>query len=110
MTSQEGLSEMVRHFDASKAKGIDATVQMKLTGSDGGEYHIMIKDGAAKLVTGHADHPNATVEVASKDWMDILAGTLDSTAAFMNGKLRVSGDLGLMMRFQSMFVAGLATR
>jgi putative sterol carrier protein len=28
---------------------------------------------------------------------------MDPTRAFMAGKLRISGDLGLMMRFQTMF-------
>jgi len=36
--------------------------------------------------------------------VDIIAGRLDPTKAFMSGKLRIAGDLGLMMRFQRMFI------
>ena len=105
MTLKEGLTGMIDRFDASKARGVDATVQMVLTGEGGGEYQVHIKDGHAALVEGKAEKPAATVEVASTDWLDILAGKMDPTMAFMGGKLKVAGDLGLMMRFQSMFVA-----
>ena len=105
LTLRDGLDGMIRRFDASKARGIDATVQMVLTGNGGGDYQVHIKDGKAQLARGTAEKPAATVEVASSVWLDILAGKLDPTAAFMGGKLKVSGDMGLMMRFQSMFIA-----
>ena len=51
------------------------------------------------------ENPNVTVNVAAKDWIDMLSGELDPTMAFMGGKLRISGDLGLMMRFQQIFMS-----
>jgi putative sterol carrier protein len=55
------------------------------------------------LNEGQADNPSATLEMAADDWIAISQGQLDPTMAFMTGKLRVSGDLGLLMRFQSIF-------
>jgi len=44
-----------------------------------------------------------TIEVKADDWVKIMSGEMDPTMAFMMGKLKITGDLGLMMRFQQIF-------
>ena len=90
-------------FNPAKAKGVNAVIQLNATGDGGGEYFTTVSEGKAKLTHGSAPNPTVTINVAAQDWIDILAGKMDPTRAFMAGKLRISGDLGLMMRFQTMF-------
>lgn len=103
MDAKESSIQLINRFDASKAKGVSAVIQIKASGDGGGNHAIVIKDGKAEVIDGLADSPNATLDVAAKDWAAINSGDLDPTMAFMSGKLRVGGDMGLMMRFQSIF-------
>lgn len=105
MNVLEAMQAMTSRFNPAKARGVNATVQIAAAGDGGGDYAVQIKDGAATLTEGVIANPNVTVNVAAKDWIDMLSGELDPTMAFMGGKLRISGDLGLMMRFQQIFMS-----
>lgn len=103
MTVTESLEGLVKAFDPEQAKGVNAIVQLNTTGEGGGEHHINIESGRAELVEGKATEPTVTITVPAKDWLAIVSGQTDAMKAFMTGKLKVDGDLSLMMRFQRMF-------
>jgi len=44
--------------------------------------------------------------MTAADYVELTSGRLDGTMAFMSGKLRISGDMGLAMQMQSLFRAG----
>ena len=102
-TLNEALDSMMAKFNPAKAKGVNAVIQLNATGEGGGLYYTTVSEGKATLTEGTAPNPTVTINVAAKDWIDMMSGSLDPTRAFMQGKLRITGDLGLMMRFQSMF-------
>ena len=106
MTILESLQGMINDFNPASAKGVNAVVQLNASGDGGGNYSMKIEDGKVDLKEGVAESPSVTINVAANDWLDITSGKLDPTKAFMTGKLKVAGDLGLMMRFQRMFMAG----
>jgi putative sterol carrier protein len=99
----EAMQGMMNRFNPAKAKGVNAVIQLNATGDGGGQYYTTIAEGKAALSEGAIPNPTVTINVAAQDWVDILNGKLDPTRAFMAGKLRITGDLGLMMRFQNMF-------
>jgi putative sterol carrier protein len=39
----------------------------------------------------------------ASEWLDIANGEANAMALFMQGKIRVSGDIGLAMKMQTMF-------
>ncbi|MBP9233122.1 MAG: SCP2 sterol-binding domain-containing protein, partial [Hyphomonadaceae bacterium] len=45
----------------------------------------------------------ATVTVGFDDFLKLAQGALDPTMAFMQGKLKVAGDMGVAMKLQSLF-------
>ena len=45
---------------------------------------------------------DCTIVVAKEDFEKIAAGQLDATAAFMQGKLKVNGDMGVAMKLGPM--------
>ena len=47
--------------------------------------------------------PNLTLSADSRDYVRILTGQLDPTAAFMSGKLKIKGDMGLAIKMTTMF-------
>jgi putative sterol carrier protein len=99
------LQDMIAEFNPAQARGVNAVVQLNATGNGGGEYAIHIVDGHAKLSEGVAENATTVITVAAKDWLAIVSGQMDATAAYMTGKLKVSGDVLLMMKFQKMFSA-----
>jgi putative sterol carrier protein len=100
----QALDAMMTAFNPDAAKGVNAVIQFNTTGEGGGDYFLNIANGKADYKAGVVDDANVTINVAAQDWLDIIKGELDPTKAFMTGKLKISGDLGLMMRFQKMFI------
>jgi putative sterol carrier protein len=84
----------------SKIAGMNAAYAFDLSGDDGGAYHITLKDGSGEAGPGAAENPNITISMKDTDFVDLATGKLDGTAAFMSGKLKIKGDMGLAMKLQ----------
>ena len=70
---------------------------------DCGDEGSMTIDNQA-ITTGDASaEPDCTVGVSIEDLQAIVAGDLDPTAAFMQGKLKVDGDMGVAMKLGQLF-------
>ncbi len=102
-TCQESLVEMYKSFKPEIAGNLCATYVFDISGKNGGQWVLNIKDGKCDLVDGPVSNPSVTIAISDQDWLAIHKGKLNSQMAFMMGKLRVSGDMGLAMKLQSMF-------
>ena len=102
-TVNETFQAMPGKFRADKAAGVSATIQYDITGDQGGTWHAVIKDGACTVNPGAAANPNLTLTMAAQDWLDMVAGKLPGQQAFMSGKLKLKGDMGLAMKIGGMF-------
>lgn len=94
---------MPNQINADAAKGMNSVIQFKLTGDGGGDYYVEIKDGTAKVSQGTHASPNMTMTLAASDYVDLIAGKLNGQMAFMSGKLKIAGDMGLAMKMQTLF-------
>ncbi len=97
------FNEMVKHFNPGAASGVSASYQFDISGEQGGIWALDIKDGKCNLVLGGVPTPSVTIALADKDWMSIREGKLNSQMAFMQGKLKIRGDMNLAMKLQTMF-------
>ncbi|MGH7721842.1 MAG: SCP2 sterol-binding domain-containing protein [Candidatus Dormibacteria bacterium] len=84
----------------SKIAGINAAYSFDLSGDGGGAYHINLRDGTGEAGPGAPENPNITISMKDTDFVDLATGKLDGTAAFMAGKLKIKGDMGLAMKLQ----------
>ena len=94
---------MPAQINADAAKGMNSTIQFKLTGDGGGDYYVEIKDGTAKVTQGTAPSPNMTMTLAAQDYVDLIGGKLNGQMAFMSGKLKIAGDMGAALKLQKLF-------
>ncbi len=70
---------------------------------DFGSVGKLFIDGAAGKASNEDGAADATVSVAFDDFLKLAQGALDPTMAFMQGKLKVAGDMGVAMKLQSLF-------
>jgi putative sterol carrier protein len=96
---------MVEGFQADKADGVDATIQFDLSGDEGGQFYLVVKDGEVTAEEGTADDPKMTLKSDVNDYYKVATGETNPMQAFMSGKIKISGDMGLAMKLQSMFKA-----
>jgi putative sterol carrier protein len=103
MTVKESFDAMPGRFRPDRAQGLRAVIQYDITGPGGGTYHVSIADGQCTLHEGPAPAPTLTLTMAAQDWLDMLAGKLNGQVAFLSGKLKHKGDMGLLMRLPGLF-------
>ncbi len=97
------FEEMLKHFNPSAAQGATAIYQFNISGAEGGIWAFKIENGSCELVKGGVASPSVEIALADKDWMAIREGKLNSQMAFMQGKLKIKGDMNLAMKLQTMF-------
>lgn len=102
-TVKETFDAMPGRFKADRAQGVNAVIQYDITGDGGGTYHVEIADGKCTLREGPAASPKLTLTMAAQDWVDMVSGKLNGQMAFMSGKLKHKGDMGLLMKLPSLF-------
>lgn len=94
---------MAGRFNKDAAKGLDAIFQFDLSGDNGGKWHAIIKNDTCEVKEGAAASPSITISMTAQDYVDMTTGKLNGQVAFMSGKLRIAGDMGLALRLQSLF-------
>ncbi len=100
---QEVFDAMVKEFDAEKAGNIDARAQLNLSGDDGGEWYMIIGDGKMEIEKGTLEDPEMTMSMEDKTWVDLTNGDANAMMLFMQGKIKVTGDMQLALQLQKLF-------
>ncbi len=75
--------------------GFDGSVKFDIEG----EGVLRIADGAVVIDDGEAD---CTIAASLDTFHELFAGELDPTAAFMTGKIRIDGDMGVAMKLSQL--------
>ena len=94
---------MVDRFIPGKADGVNAIIAFELRGDNGGNFWIKIADGSAESGEGEKSDAAMTVKATADDWHAVATGQTNAMQAFMTGKLKIMGDMGLAMKMQTMF-------
>src|SRR5262245_7666553 len=102
-TVKETFEAVSGRCPPDKAAEVNATIQYDITGDQGGTWNAVIKDGACSVQPGAASNPNLTLTMAAEHWLDMVTGKLNGQMAFMSGKLKLKGDMGLAMKVGGMF-------
>ncbi|MDX1995182.1 MAG: SCP2 sterol-binding domain-containing protein [bacterium] len=104
-TSTEISQMMVAGFKPEKAEGVDAVIQFDLSGDGGGQFYVHIANQGITAHEGVAENPKMTLKASAEDYYNVATGKLNAMQAFMGGKIKIQGDMGLAMKMQGMFSA-----
>lgn len=80
--------------------GLSARIQYELTGGPEGDasYYWILEDGRlTSSALGSIDDPEVTLTIGWADAMAMQRGELDPNVAFMQGRMKVAGSMGVMM-------------
>jgi putative sterol carrier protein len=94
------LAELTSKVQGALGAGTGFTNKVKF---DFGSVGKLFIDGAAGKASNEDGAADATISVAFEDFLKLAQGALDPTMAFMQGKLKVAGDMGVAMKLQSLF-------
>jgi putative sterol carrier protein len=70
---------------------------------DYGSEGVVMLDGAAGNASEEDGQADTTIKVSWDDWQAMAGGQLDGMTAFMQGKLKVEGDMSNAMQLQGVF-------
>ena len=79
--------------------GIGATIKF-----DFGDDGVIYLDGAStpNTVTNDDKEADCTIRMSLENFLKLVEGDLNPTMAFMMGKLKVDGDMGLAMKLSKL--------
>jgi len=83
------------------AAGHKATIQQIITGAEGTtNYWITIGDGKIDLGVGDIDGEDATITQSYDSAAALAKGELSPVTAFMTGRLKIAGNMGMILGLQ----------
>ncbi len=97
------FNKMPEVFDADAAQGLDAVFQFEITGDGGGNWTIVVKDGACEISEGTHDEPSVTLTMSAETWLGMINKEINGMQAFMGGQLKAAGDIMLAQRVEQLF-------
>jgi putative sterol carrier protein len=105
MTSKtkEMMQGMQDSFLPEKAGTAKALIQLNLTGQDGGLWVVDIANGQCQIREEEVEKPDVAVTMDAGDFAALLRNQLNPVQAFMSGKIKVSGNVGLVMQLLNWF-------
>jgi Putative sterol carrier protein len=97
---RNGLEEA---FDSEGAKGVEATIQINI--EDLTNFFVDINDGALNVEEGEHENAGLSLTFDSQETMEkVFSGDQQAAmGAFMQGKVKFSGDMTLGQKLGSVF-------
>jgi len=100
--SQEWLDETRALAESQPERpGASAQLQYVVTGGPDGDikYYWILRDGKLlESALGEAPEADFTLTLTYEDSVKVQTGELDANAAFMQGRMKVAGNMGTFMQ------------
>jgi Fe-S-cluster-containing hydrogenase component 2 len=90
-------------FQPNQAKGFNATYHFLFTGQDVTQFTVSIANQACEIHDDLVGRPNLVVKADSKTWISFLRKERNIVLSILTGKIRVNGDIRLLLKFARCF-------
>jgi putative sterol carrier protein len=100
---RELLEKMPNAFLPAKAGDAKALIQLDLTGEDGGAWLLDISGGKCAVREEKAAKSDVTVTMDAADFVAMYSNKLNPVQAFMSGRIKVAGNVGMVMQLLNWF-------
>src|SRR5271157_5473398 len=93
--------QLPARFKPDKAAGIDAVIQLSLSGGQKEQdWVVTIKNQKLQVIRETTSSASLSLRVAESDFMDMINGKLSAEKAFFTGRIRFQGDIGLALKLR----------
>ncbi|MGW8143184.1 MAG: SCP2 sterol-binding domain-containing protein [Anaerolineales bacterium] len=103
ITIEELMNRMPKAFLPEKAGDVEAVIQFNLSGAEASDWVVRIADGKCDVEQGTTDDATMTLQADSQDYKDIISGKLDPMSAFMQQKVKLTGNLNMALGLTKYF-------
>ena len=105
---QQILSEVFHRMEEEYRPGPaaqDAVIHWKITrpGGDPDHWEAVIENGTCQTTDQPSREPRLTMTIDGVDFLRLVTGNAQGPTLFMNGKLKIEGDVAFAAMMQSMF-------
>jgi len=102
-TIEDFIKAVPTLIDESKTKGVQAQIQLNLSGEGGGNYYVVVNDGSVKVEKGKLENPQMTLSTTTETALELLKGKSNPMTAVMTGKVKIAGDMSVGMKLFKLF-------
>jgi alkyl sulfatase BDS1-like metallo-beta-lactamase superfamily hydrolase len=90
---------------------IDMSIQFHVTEAPEGEvdFHLTVSDGRATMEGGELDGADVSITTTHETALALFNGDLNTQMAFMTGKIKVAGNMAVLMMNQGVINEWAAT-
>jgi putative sterol carrier protein len=93
----EGLEDRV---DPARTRGTTASYRFDVDGA--GSWRVEVNDGAVDVTESNAP-ADCVIRASEENLLRVVRGELNPVRAYMTGRVRVEGDIGLATRLRDLF-------
>ncbi len=104
MSSYDLLRETVNSLESKpdlKKEIMSFNKTFQFIVSDGKPFYVELSNAGINVNEGKKDSPAATITANDQVLIDVFTGKLDGVKAFMQGKLKISGDIFSVQKLSS---------
>jgi putative sterol carrier protein len=88
-------------FKAEKAKDIQVTVQLNLTGDKPVDWAVTVKDQKIHAVQRIVAEPMLTFKASENVFLELVNGKISIENAFFSGKVNFKGDITVALKLKA---------
>jgi 3-hydroxy-3-methylglutaryl CoA synthase/NAD(P)-dependent dehydrogenase (short-subunit alcohol dehydrogenase family)/putative sterol carrier protein len=92
-TVEAVFAKMPGAFVKDAAAGVDVVFQYCISGPEGGDWSVAIRDQTCTVTAGLAETATCTLKIADADFVRLITGELPAMQAYTSGRLKIEGDI-----------------
>jgi putative sterol carrier protein len=85
--------------EPEKTRGLHDTYLFQI--GEAGSWTVAVEDGTVTVTPGDGGAAACTIATDEDTFLGIVGGTQSPMAAFMRGKVKIAGDMGVALRLKS---------
>jgi len=95
------LAKQIQGQGAALVKEINGVYEFDIGGASGRQsWTVDLKNGAGSVANGKPAKADCTLSLGDDDFVALMTGKLNAQNAFMGGKLKIKGNMGLAMKLE----------